>query len=445
MSTGVIAGFFAVEAMQFCYATEAGELAVVDGAAGRVMKTSDAGIGKLAGLQGATLQAGSSFKSAVAFGQDGQIQILQPNRVDGLGAEARREFELRQNQPNLVARKIAALGRIWELENRGGSDAKPADVQVKFTLGQRIDLGKLELSLSTTPPSPISGALVQIPTSSHTYEIFAYNEGTGATQDVRFDAPADSLGELQLTVMIGGYGYKFASKHPRFLGFQQTPFIDPESYVRFDLANPPALTQFIEGNFMVGGSAPAKCAFKSIADGSMLTFALEGKSLTIGGTSIDVVGQMLNELCDLAKMPELESTAHFMTLIAAVRDGTYEDAFAAKSNLKAGVAALVQQLKDAVLRLRDASELKLWDVVITATAEIAALNANLQREQLQRGVQPEAGGDALGHIVQKFAALRRGGGRADFIKRCRSEIEQRNFKRLAYVLEHGKRKHHGAA
>jgi hypothetical protein len=103
---------------------------------------------------------------------------------------------------------------------------------------------------------------------------------------------------------------------------------------------------------------------------------------------------------------------------------------------------LIANLKDLIVRIENAELIGLYQTLHQSVVECERLNEEITREHMKRignrGMVSAAGGENVNAMIQKFAELRKGNARNSLLQLARKELQSRNFKNLAYLLEYGR-------
>ena len=216
------------------FATAEGNVSILDSKTGRIVTTDDTRL-RLSGLHLIDFQH-DNHMCLLVIGTTGSVRIFMPTRTDGLGSQAKKEFDLRNAQPALIKEKARLLLREYELtcniNDPSGGGAR--GVNVKYTLGQRLDLGCAELHLKTEPPTPIHGAVIesQLSTSGE-FCVFETNEPAEPEQRVLMNLPDNTNGEMKVDVFVSGTCFSFKCKFQKFFGWQLVNNAKPIGYADY--------------------------------------------------------------------------------------------------------------------------------------------------------------------------------------------------------------------
>jgi Bardet-Biedl syndrome 2 protein len=391
----------------------------------------------------------------LVIGTGGSVRVFMPNRTEGLGVEARREFDLRQAQPTLVKEKAKLLLREFELTQdmnnlaNPGSDAasRAPKVTAKYSLGQRKDLGCAELRITTEPPTPIQGSVIECPTTSGGDSIiFETNVPAEPTQHILLNFPDDATGSMKIDVFFSANCYSFSCNYQKFFGFMllKEGSVKPTSYAEFTDSGGP-FGAFVSQSFIVGNplGSTFQCCFQSLSSQEPVVLFSDGRKCQIRCEKVETAARIITEYCDFATIEEFECLAHFPHEIEALMQAAQEDNAMSDTNLvhKAEVAGLIAGLKDLVVRVENSEILGQYDVLYESVLECERLNGELAREHQKRMTNREVAGSGnqkLNGMIQRFAELRKGNARTSLLQICRKALQARDFKKLAYFLEHGR-------
>ena len=426
------------------YATTEGTIGVLDAKSGRMVCSDDTKL-KLSGLHLLDFK-NDKHMCLVAIGSTGSVRVFMPKRTEGLGAEAKREFDLKTAQPALIKEKARLLMREYELtcDINSPGDAGAAKVNVKYTLGQRLDLGCAELQLKTEPSTPIQGAVVESKTTSGgQFVVFETNEPEGPEQRILMNIPDDTTGEMKVDVFVSGNSYAFRCKHQKFFGFQLVNNAKAIGSVEFTTSGQMFL-KFVTTCFVVGEvkSASFKLCFQSLEKHEPLVLWSNGTKCKIECDTIETAAKIITEYCTFSKIESFACQANFPKELKEIEKIAKEDIEAGETGLvhKAEVAGLIAQLKDIVVRIENAEIIGQYQTVYDSVLECERLNGELAREHVKRITNRELlgnGSQRLNFMIQKFAELRKGNPRNTMLQLCRREMQNKNIKNLVTVLQTG--------
>jgi Bardet-Biedl syndrome 2 protein len=334
------------------------------------------------------------------------------------------------------------------LTNPGSDPAsRGPKVTAKYSLGQRKDLGCAELRIVTEPATPIQGSVIECPTTSGgDFIIFETNVPAEPTQHILLNFPADPVGSMKIDVFFSAHCYSFSCNYPKFFGYIMVKdgSVKPKSYAEFtDPVGP--FRMFVSESFIVGDALGPnfQCCFQSLSSQEPVVLFSDGRKCQIRCAKVDTAARIITEYCEFANIEEFECIAHFPDEIQALMQAAQEDNAMSDTNLvhKAEVAGLIAGLKDLVVRVENSEILGQYDILYESVLECERLNGELAREHQKRMTNREAAGSGnqkLNGMIQRFAELRKGNARTSLLQICRKALQARDFKKLAYFLEHGK-------
>ena len=432
-------------------ATVEGTLAIVDVANGNISRSDDTGL-RISGLHLIDFKNDNHMCLCV-IGQSGSIRIFMPNRTEGLGAEAKEQYELMQAQPSLIKEKARLLLREYELtrdmntvvqSGKGGIQAMPKMPNLKWSLGQRLDLGCAELRLYTEPAAPISASVIECQTTSGgEFVVFDVNEPPSPEQRILLNIPDNADCEMKIDSFVQGYSISFVCKHQKFFGFQMVTDAKAEGYAEFNESGD-KFSKFIAKSFVVQGNLGSKfkCCFQSLENQDPLIISSDGSRCRIECNNVDTAGRIITEYCDTSNISEFQCRAHFPkdveNLMKAVQEGSELDD--TKVVQKAEIAGLIAQLKDMIVRIENADEIGQYQTLYNGVIECEKLNAEIAREHVKRITNKETlgfGNQKVNSMIQKFAELRKGNARNTLLQYCRKELQSHDYKKLSYLVEYG--------
>ena len=424
------------------FATSEGNIGILDADTGRIITTDDTRL-RLSGLHLIDFQ-NDKHMCLLVIGNTGSVRIFSPTRTDGLGSQAKKEFDLRNAQPALVKEKARLLLRQYELtcnlNDPSGSGKGP---NVKYTLGQRLDLGCAELQLRTEPPTPIQGTVIESTTSAGgEFVVFETNEPAEPEQRVLMNLPDSTNGELKVDVFVSGTCFSFKLKCQNFFGFQMVNNAKPIGYAEF-VTSCDVFRKFVSTSMVTGEvkSTTFRVCFQSLEKHEPLVLSSDGTKCRIESDTIETAAKIITEYCNYAKLTEFECIANFQKELKEIEKIAKEDLDAKETGVvhKAEVAGMIAQLKDIVVRIENAEIIGQYQTLYDSVIECERLNEEIAREHVKRMTNREAlGSQRLNAMIQKFAELRKGNARNALLQLCRKELQNRKIKHLIVVLQTGK-------
>lgn len=431
-------------------ATAEGSINVIDVTNGNIVRSDDIGI-RISGLHLLDFKHDKHMCLAV-IGQQGSIRIYMPNSTEGLGAEAKLEFDLKQKQPILIKEKERLLLREFEL-NRDIANFNNSNKQsslsgkmpnLKWSLGQRLDLGCAELRLFTEPATPIQASIIESKTTSGgEFTVFEINKPPKPEQQILLNIPDNAVCTMKVDSFVQGYCISFECRHQKFFCFQMVTEAQCDSFCEFKAAGDKFST-FITKSFVVKNNIGTsfKICFQSLETQDPLIVSSDGKTCKVMCDNIDMVVRIINEYCESAGISEFECRSHFPkdieALLQAIKEGSELDD--TKVVQKVEIAGLIASLKDMIVRVENAEAIGQYQTLYESVVECERLNSEIAREHAKRMTNKDSfgfGNQKVNSLVQKFAELRKGNAQNTFLQLVRKELKNRDHNSLSYLLEFG--------
>lgn len=430
-------------------ATAEGSINVIDVTNGNIVRSDDIDI-RISGLHLLDFKHDKHMCLAV-IGQQGSIRIYMPNSTEGLGAEAKIEFDLKQKQPILIKEKERLLLREFELNrdimnsgNTNKNNPTGKAPSLKWSLGQRLDLGCAELRLFTEPPTPIQASIIESKTTSGgEFTVFELNKPSKPEQRILLNIPDNAVCDMKVDSFVQGLCISFECRHQKFFCFQMVTDASSESFCEFKSSGDQFST-FVTKNFVVKNNPGSsfKICFQSLETQDPLVLSSDGKTCKVCCENIDMVVRIINEYCEMAGLNEFECRAHFPkdieALLSAVKEGSELDD--TKVVQKVEIAGLIASLKDMIVRVENAEAIGQYKTLYDGVVECERLNSEIAREHAKRMTNKESfglGNQKVNSMVQKFAELRKGNAQNSFLQLVRKELKTRDHNLLSYLLEYG--------
>lgn len=460
-----IIDFMGTKQNNIAVAYSSGILSILDPKNGQSINSTNTKLN----LVGLHLINDQSRDCLAVISSNGSIRIFTPKRTEGVGTQARKELNLIQQQPDLVREKSALLQKEYELKKALGGETiiqQNPNVQILYTLGKSKD-GNAIVDISSKPSIPILGTIITCKTTSGVDSVmFEVNDPPSPTQRISFTIPNDSSGKVLGCVFAAGISYNFSIDHPIFFGMDKMDVSQikaknsSEGFVEFNLdgVQKSAFSSFVSSNFLCENQPddfsigflsssintpndPSTPKLKSISKEPIIISQSNGKC-KIECNKVSTAVGIVNSFCETIKIKEFQCRASFPkeieNLMKSVEEGSEMKNTAAVQ--RAEIAGIIQQLKDTIIRIENAEEIGDIETVLIGAEECERLNAEAAREHLKRVSNSETKGEGnqkVNAIIQSFAELRKGSFRNEILQLSRRDLQAKDFKKLAYVLEYG--------
>lgn len=225
----------------------------------------------------------------------------------------------------------------------------------------------------------------------------------------------------------------------------------PEGSVTFDLAHTQVSTsticEWLNSSFNIqfekSSADSLSVSFQSLRNDSILTMSVEGHTVQISTNSMELAGDLVQDLAGFANVKELQSTAHFPAELASLATViTAVDAHnASRLALAADTAELNGRVKESIVRAEDSRLLGELRQMRTTYTRVMDLNRELIAEHNKRYNNQTALLDSLkqvNHMIQKAARLRVGKAKTAVINACRDAIKNNKVQLVLQIIKSGK-------
>ena len=231
----------------------------------------------------------------------------------------------------------------------------------------------------------------------------------------------------------------------------------PKSSVSFSVASPyNKVVDWIEKSFVLteqlgSGAGGLQVKFTSMGTGGdeeklwIQVKRDEQLKIKIGCNSMDLAGDIIQDLSKFLKITELESEANFpnemMSFGAVLANVTEYNS--ARTKLTADMADSSNRVKALVVKCEDARQLGEMEVMRALYASLFHLNGELIGEYAKRSNNHVALLDALKSVnvmISRASNLRCGKAKARVVTECRAAIKANSFDALFNIVANGTNK-----
>jgi len=226
-----------------------------------------------------------------------------------------------------------------------------------------------------------------------------------------------------------------------------------ESYVTFSLPeNPRRVWSWMQRSFIalehVEGVADGKTLnanFVSLRNSQTLTISMTGQQMTINVESMEVAGEIIQDLVMALGIAELESTAHFPVEMERFKQilhmvDEYNDV---RLRLTAEMADNSNLVKALVVKGEDYRVLADMKNLKKVYAQLQQINGDLMAEYTKRATNHAELLVQLKEVnmmIQKAAKLRVGQAKTRVVSACRQAIKSNNIHELFQIIRTGMKK-----
>jgi Bardet-Biedl syndrome 2 protein len=222
----------------------------------------------------------------------------------------------------------------------------------------------------------------------------------------------------------------------------------PEGSVTFDMGTSASkLADWLNSSFNIqfekSATESLSVSFQSLRDDSILTISVNVQKVQILTNSMELAGDLVQDLAEFSDLKEVQSTASFpaeMTAFASVVTKVDEHN-ATRLSLAADSAELSGRVKEAIVRAEDCRLLAELAQMRTGYTRVMDMNRELVAEHMKRYNNQQALLDALkqvNHMIQKAARLRVGTAKTGVIAACRDAIKTNKIALVLQIIQSGK-------
>jgi Bardet-Biedl syndrome 2 protein len=167
-----------------------------------------------------------------------------------------------------------------------------------------------------------------------------------------------------------------------------------------------------------------------------------GGTVTLRTDDMDLAGDIVQELCAVVGVTDLESTCDFPEDMERFRETLREvdERNADRARLAAEVADGANLVKSYIIRAEDARILRDMDTMMRMYNELMDVNRELIAEHNKRAENHQALLAALrrtNQMIQRAAKLRCGGAKTRIVSACRAAIKANNVHALFNLIQFG--------
>jgi Bardet-Biedl syndrome 2 protein len=176
--------------------------------------------------------------------------------------------------------------------------------------------------------------------------------------------------------------------------------------------------------------------FITVEDGSPLT------KVIIQCDSMEVVGDMVQDMCAYLNVQQIDSVAHFPAELEHFREvlERVDEFNAARLKMTAEMVDSSNLLKTLVVKAEDYRLINDMNKMKRTYLTLAQINSDLFTEYTKRAMNHQELMSQLktvNNMIQKAANLRVGAGKARVVTACRNAIKQNNINELFQILRDG--------
>lgn len=268
----------------------------------------------------------------------------------------------------------------------------------------------------------------------------------------------DIQSDLFLKVFVGPrnshlFHYRELSfRMPRFSMYIPLPLTEhvtpPEGSVTFDMGpGSSKMTDWLNSSFNIqfekSVSESLSVSFQSLRDDSILTISVTGQKVQILTNSMELAGDLVQDLAEYSDVKEVVSTATFPAEMQAFTEvvANVDAHNATRLSLAADSAEISGRVKEGIVRAEDSRLLAELGQMRTSYTRVMDLNRELITEHMKRYNNQQAllgALKAVNHMIQKAARLRVGPPKTAVIAACREAVKTNKTALLLQIIQNGK-------
>jgi Bardet-Biedl syndrome 2 protein len=188
--------------------------------------------------------------------------------------------------------------------------------------------------------------------------------------------------------------------------------------------------------------APLRASFTSLRTGEPLSITASSGEITIRSDDLEVVGEMVQDLCAYLQVQELESTASFPQEMEKFKSvlQRVEEYNSVRLKLTAEMADSANLVKALIVKAEDYRMLSDMANLKKVISGLQQTNAELIAEYNKRSNNHAALFQQLKEVnmmIQRASNLRRGGAKTRVVAACRQAIKKNNIQELFSIIRTG--------
>jgi Bardet-Biedl syndrome 2 protein len=361
-----------------------------------------------------------------------------------------------------LALQIARYEENLEKARKGDQDGALIAQSTKVTCHLRPNSGKgcVELVIHSSNNTVIKAAIITAELlfgSNESHMVYAAEPTDSIV--VAFAPERDVSTELHIQALVG---HRMAAHYHVFeLDFRLPKFSmyvpvkdfqkEPESSVKFTInERVNRVLMWMQNSFNMGQQKTDRpssldARFVSLRNGLLLAIHMssdQGGQVTIRVNNMEIAGEIIQDLCHVLTVPELESVADFPQEFEEFKKVLLrvDEYNAVRLKLTAEMADSSQLVKALVIKAEDARILNDMKLMKKMYASLHEVNSELIGEYVKRATNHNDLLSALKDVnamIQRAARLRVGAAKTKVITECRNAIKSNNIHSLFKIIRFG--------
>lgn len=415
------------------------------------------------------------MEQVVVCGVEGEVRGYLPVEHDaapGAPAAAVAEADFAEQQQaiaELAQRKQELMYELASYQNMRQAEKQPVDRSAIIAPDTRVDSyiaiskdsASCDLVLRTNNDAVIRGVVVFGEQIFEEESLFVYPRAPEPQLNVPLKPLKDVAVVLMIKVLVGGrtatafHVFELEIELPKFSMYaavEKGAFREPVSSVSFSVSERiPRLCNWVETRFnlkaaAVGRNDTLEAHFLSLRDRTPLTIKAapvgQGVQVTIHTDSMDMAGDLVQDLTSYLGCDELSSVAEFPEAMRAFKEvlNAVDEHNISRMRMNADMADSSQLVKHLIIKAEDARILGEMRIMRRHYRLLFDMNRELIVEHDKRATNHKALLDLLKEVnqmIQRAARLRCGQAKTKVVAACRNAIKVNAMASLFKIVRDG--------
>ena len=413
----------------------------------------------------ATASASASASAAHAAGINGDgslsVEAMAAARASAilgtnpLQAKLDALMEEKHRLTNALHASTANMSRLKSSDARPDEELIPHETTLSVSLVPSYQTSSIRLVISTSNETIITAVVLEADHLFDEQTLLVHPDEPSPSLEIALLPKRDKEQYIQITSLVGHRGASFfhvfedSIRFPRFaiyLPVEKSAVVIPEAGVVVRIAESETrLYSWLRSRFLFQGlnveASGLDIAFSSLRDKSVLGFQYfaDRGLLHIKALSIDLVGDLIQDMAEFLGLSQVSSQAEFPQLMDAFSSTLAEvKAFhSTRQKLSTDMAETSNLAKTLVVKAEDARVLGDMASMRQAYSSLASLNRDLITEFTKRKNNHDALLQRLRSVhqmIQRAAKLRRGDPAKRVIAACRHALADSNMPALINAI-----------
>jgi Bardet-Biedl syndrome 2 protein len=367
------------------------------------------------------------------------VAVTNSGKIVGLGKETQVQTEPQPDQlEDLNKQKTSLLNELQSLkdQSRGASIPNYTSLSVSF------QTSPLTLLLSSNNNTCIKCSLLLSEGLFENDLKLIHPSRPSSDLKIPLNNPKNLECEIDIKALIGSSSssqqfqlFERRIKLPKYCNFSLEPCTEPSSQVSFSFSFTPKLQDWIKAKFLVNEQDLMKIndgKFRFVSEKENLHIYQVDRSLRVMTESIDLAGEVIQDLAGFFGVTELNSSASFTRELAKIKEllEKIEDFNTVRTQLTVNMAENCQNVKTLLVKAEDARIQRNMQYFKQNLSNLHQFNGQLLGEyQIRANNHSELLNclKVINQFIQRAGNLRCGQAKNKCIALFREGIKNRNF------------------